>query len=242
MDKQITEHYQITIKRLETAKSQTDLAELARYHRTRVQEFQHERLIHLLVTFFFAGLFLASLAAFLATAAMGLAMNCLLGLLALILFVLELAYIRHYYRLENGVQRLYELTVMIDDKHQEGQNIVQGEFVIIESPFKGNTPAEEAENIAYAKEVMRDSLYRGEAPFASHLLYPQMLDDANEHERRMGIEAGLLIGRSADRTVVYTDRGISPGMKQGIKRAEDEGRPVEYRSLYSSDRRQNDKD
>ena len=121
MDKQITEHYQIVIKRLETAKSQTDLAELARYHRTRVQEFQHERLIHLLVTFFFAGLFLASLAAFLATAAMGLAMNCLLGLLALILFVLELAYIRHYYQLENGVQRLYELTVAIEDKRQEGK-------------------------------------------------------------------------------------------------------------------------
>lgn len=116
MDKQITEHYQIVIKRLETAKSQTDLAELARYHRTRVQEFQHERLIHLLVTFFFAGLFLASLAAFLATAVMGLAMNCLLGLLALILFVLELAYIRHYYQLENGVQRLYELTVAIEEK------------------------------------------------------------------------------------------------------------------------------
>ena len=31
-------------------------------------------------------------------------------------------------------------------------------------------------------------------------------------------------------------------MKQGIKRAEDEGRPVEYRSLYGSNRRQNDKD
>ena len=118
---------------------------------------------------------------------------------------------------------------------------MQGEFVIIESPFKGNTPAEEAENTAYAKEVMRDSLYRGEAPFASHLLYPQMLDDANEHERRMGIEAGLRIGQLADRTVVYTDRGISPGMEYGIKRAEEEGRPVEYRSLYGSDRRQNDK-
>ncbi len=240
MEKHIAEHYQTISQRLAAAKSQTDLEKLARYHRTRVQEFQHERLIHLLVTFFFAGLFLASLAAFLATAAMGLAMNCLLGLLALILFVLELAYIRHYYQLENGVQRLYELTVMIEDKRQE-EDVVQGEFVIIESPFKGNTPAEEAENIAYAKEVMRDSLYRGEAPFASHLLYPQMLDDANKHERRMGIEAGLLIGRLADRTVVYTDRGISPGMKQGIKRAKDEGRPVEYRSLYGSNHRQNDK-
>ena len=194
MEKHIAEHYQTISQRLAAAKSQTDLEKLARYHCTRVQEFQHERLVHLLVTFFFAGLFLASLAAFLAAATMGLAMNCLLGLLAMILFVLELAYIRHYYQLENGVQRLYELTVMIDDKCRE-EDIVQGEFVVIESPFKGNTPAEEAENTAYAKEVMRDSLYRGEAPFASHLLYPQMLDDANEHERRMGIEAGLLIGR-----------------------------------------------
>ena len=93
---------------------------------------------------------------------------------------------------------------------------MQGEIVIIESPFKGRTPEEEAENIAYAKEAMRDSLYRGEAPFASHLLYPQMLDDANKHERRMGIEAGLRIGQLADRTVVYTDRGISPGMSKAL--------------------------
>ena len=67
-----------------------------------------------------------------------------------------------------------------------------------------------------------------------------MLDDADERERRMGIEAGLKIGQLADRAVVYTDRGISPGMEYGIKRAEDEGRPVEYRSLYGGDRRQND--
>ena len=109
MEKHIAEHYQTISQRLAAAKSKTDLTELAHYHRTRVQEFQHERLIHLLVTFFFAGLFLASLAA-------GLAMNCLLGRLALILFVLELAYIRHYYQLENGVQRLYELTVAIEEK------------------------------------------------------------------------------------------------------------------------------
>ena len=121
MEKHIAEHYQTISQRLAAAKSQTDLAELARYHRTRVQEFQHERLIHLLVTFFFAGLFLASLAAFLATAAMGLAMNCLLGLLALILFVLELAYIRHYSQLENGVQRLYELTIAIEENRQESK-------------------------------------------------------------------------------------------------------------------------
>lgn len=116
MEKYIAEHYRTISQRLAAAKSKTDLTELAHYHRTRVQEFQHERLIHLLVTFFFAGLFLAALVAFLATAAMGVVMNCLLGLLSLILFVLELAYIRHYHQLENGVQRLYELTVAIEEK------------------------------------------------------------------------------------------------------------------------------
>lgn len=57
MEKHIANHYQAVSQRLAAAKSQTDLEKLARYHRTRVQEFQHERLIHLLVTFFFAGLF-----------------------------------------------------------------------------------------------------------------------------------------------------------------------------------------
>jgi len=109
---------------------------------------------------------------------------------------------------------------------------MKNEFVIIESPFKGETPVEETDNIAYAREAMRDSLYRGEAPFASHLLYPQALDDGDERERSMGIEAGLSIGKFATRTAVYTDRGISSGMQYGIERAELEGREVEYRSLY----------
>jgi len=39
-------------------------------------------------------------------------------------------------------------------------------------------------------------------------------------------------GRSADATVVYTDRGISPGMQKGIDRARQERRTVEWRSLF----------
>lgn len=98
------------------------------------------------------------------------------------------------------------------------------EFVILESPVEKNTE--------YARQAMRDSLLRGEAPFASHLLYTQMLDDTVPHERSMGIEAGLKIGSFATKTIVYIDRGISDGMKYGIVRAEAEGRPVEYRTLY----------
>ncbi|TCU34118.1 hypothetical protein EV129_113102 [Rhizobium azibense] len=80
---------------------------------------------------------------------------------------------------------------------------------------------------------MWDCLERGEAPYASHLLYTQVgvLDDSDPVQRARGIEAGLLWGKHAEATVVYTDRGISGGMRQGIQRAINEGRPVEYRTL-----------
>lgn len=80
---------------------------------------------------------------------------------------------------------------------------------------------------------MRDSLFRGEAPFASHLLYAQdgILDDSIFFEREKGIEAGLLWGAKAELTVVYADLGISNGMERGISHAQAEGRPIEVRML-----------
>ena len=101
--------------------------------------------------------------------------------------------------------------------------------VILESPYAGDVEA----NVAYARRALRDSLLRGEAPIASHLLYTQdgVLDDTIPDERARGIEAGLCWGTEAAATVVYVDRGISRGMEFGIARAEREGRPVEYRHL-----------
>lgn len=104
-------------------------------------------------------------------------------------------------------------------------------LVILESPYRGRTPEETEANIQYAKACMLDALHRNESPLASHLLWPGILDDADAAERATGIVAGLAWGRVADATVVYQDRGISPGMRQGIYRATLEGRPIEYRSL-----------
>lgn len=104
-------------------------------------------------------------------------------------------------------------------------------LVILESPFRGKTPEETAENVRYAKVAMLDSLRRGESPLASHLLWPGILDDADPRERLAGISAGLAWGPSAAATVVYQDRGISDGMRLGIARAKEEGRPVEWRSI-----------
>lgn len=103
--------------------------------------------------------------------------------------------------------------------------------VILESPFRGSTPEETEKNKAYARDCMMDSLRRGESPLASHLLWPGILDDAKPEERALGIEAGLAWGPVAEMTVVYMDRGMSPGMRHGIERAAKERRPIQYRSL-----------
>lgn len=103
-------------------------------------------------------------------------------------------------------------------------------LVIIESPYAGRV----ALNTEYARACMADSLARGEAPFASHLLYtqPGILDDTKPEQRILGIRAGHDWGRMAELTVVYTDFGYSDGMRQGIESAVAAGRPIEYRKLY----------
>ena len=109
--------------------------------------------------------------------------------------------------------------------------------VILESPFRAPEGPDrariEARHVAYARAAMRDCLFRGEAPMASHLLYTQdgVLDDEDDLERRIGIHAGLAFGAAASATVVYADLGVSTGMKLGVERANQEGRIVEWRSL-----------
>lgn len=107
-------------------------------------------------------------------------------------------------------------------------------LVIIESPFAGDTK----KNIKYAKACLRDCFTKGEYPLSSHLLYTQdgILDDGKESERKLGIEAGLAWGKVADATIVYTDLGVSKGMKQGIEQAKKDGRKIEYRKLKKFDK------
>jgi hypothetical protein len=102
-------------------------------------------------------------------------------------------------------------------------------LVILESPFAGNVER----NKRYARAAVRDSLLRGEAPIASHLLYTQegILDDTIPAERQMGIDAGLAWRDKSEGTVVYNDFGCSQGMLYGIERAEESGKKVEIRQL-----------
>lgn len=101
--------------------------------------------------------------------------------------------------------------------------------VILESPYAGDVAA----NTVYARQCLKDCLDRGEAPLASHLLYtlPGVLDDRVPADRALGISAGLAWLEQADAMVVYTDRGMSPGMQSAMEWATLAGIPVEFRAL-----------
>lgn len=101
--------------------------------------------------------------------------------------------------------------------------------VILESPYAGDV----ARNLTYARRALRDSLLRGEAPLASHLLYTQdgVLDDTVPSDRALGIKAGFAWYKHAESAVVYADYGLTLGMLKGIQIAWDTTHSVEFRLI-----------
>jgi len=79
-------------------------------HLIKIKFFQHERLIHLYVTFFYAIMFLVF-------GALGL-IHILFCIIDIILLIFLICYIIHYFRLENGVQYLYKQYDMMIEKEK----------------------------------------------------------------------------------------------------------------------------
>lgn len=82
-------------------KEDVDWEKLIKEHLIQISFFQHERLIHLIVTVTFA------LLEVIAVALCVLAFSPGVGILAIAILVLLIPYIRHYYILENEVQKMY---------------------------------------------------------------------------------------------------------------------------------------
>ena len=104
-------------------------------------------------------------------------------------------------------------------------------LVIIESPCKATSIAQQLRNRKYAIKCMLDSIDKGEAPFAAHLLYPQILTEETVDDQNVGIKLGLQWGEKAAKTIVYQDLGITSEMNYGIRNAFRHGRPIEYRNI-----------
>ena len=100
--------------------------------------------------------------------------------------------------------------------------------VLVEVP-QGADAAAPAEK--YARAAVLDSLNRGEAPLVGRFLTGVPFDPEDLQAHETVIAMGLAWGRGADATVVYTDLGITAPMAAGIRVAQAEGRPVEYRQI-----------
>ena len=78
-------------------------------HLIKISFFQHERLIHLLVTLFYTLVFIIfTVLCFI---------HYIFFIITLILFIFLICYVIHYFHLENGVQYLYKQYDRMRDKN-----------------------------------------------------------------------------------------------------------------------------
>ena len=85
------------IKYIEENKKKVDPKEML----TKINFFQHERLIHLIITLFYALMFLVFLVL--------ISLSYVFIIPAALLIIFLIFYIIHYFLLENGIQYLYKL-------------------------------------------------------------------------------------------------------------------------------------
>ena len=95
-----------------------DLKQLLDYHRNKIAFFAHERLVHLLVMILFA------ICTVMTILAIVIWEKLTLIPLAVLLLVLLVPYIKHYYFLENSVQTLYKY---YDQMYEKVYGITQEE-------------------------------------------------------------------------------------------------------------------
>lgn len=127
--------------------------------------------------------------------------------------------------------------------------------VNVESPCRGKVPdfvprwmratverVIRMRNHMYALDCMRDCLRRGEAPYASHVLFDVagVLRDAVPHECEHGMACGDVWAWCADYHVFYCDHGMSPGMQRRWDECVQAGRTCVERYLYGQKGAAND--
>ena len=100
----IKRHERYVVDLLETNPERDILCELLTYHDKQILWMQHERLAHLITMTFVCLFFLMSFG----FTMIHFALPYLL--LTVLLLILAVAYILHYYRLENSIQRWYSLS------------------------------------------------------------------------------------------------------------------------------------
>lgn len=95
--------------------------------------------------------------------------------------------------------------------------------VYVISKYAGNTKKNTKAAIAYCRYVIA----KGKMPIASHLLYPQILDDSVPEERELGLSFGLSLLSDCQEAWVFGST-ISAGMGAELEECKRLRIPIRY--------------
>ena len=85
--------------------------------------------------------------------------------------------------------------------------------IYVASRYAGDVDANVAAAVTYCRRVIDE----GYMPVASHLLYPQILNDNDPNKRDLGLLFGLALLRMCDEVWVFGE--VSPGVAREIEEA-----------------------
>lgn len=94
--------------------------------------------------------------------------------------------------------------------------------IYVASRYAGDVDANVAAAVTYCRHVIDE----GYMPVASHLLYPQILNDNNPEERELGLLFGLSLLAVCDEVWVFGT--VSPGVAQEIEEAKRLKKQIRY--------------
>ena len=100
-------------------------------------------------------------------------------------------------------------------------------LVFICSPYAGDISG----NTAKARRYCKFAVERGAIPFASHLLFPQFMDESNTAERKLGLLFSTIMLGKCDQLWAFVETfcggdNISTGMKIELAKARKRGIPI----------------
>lgn len=117
---------------------------------------------------------------------------------------------------------------IIRDERKRHREIRRRPKIYVVSRYAGDVESNVTAAIRCCQYVIRN----GGMPIASHLLYPQILNDNNVREREMGLAFGLELLAMCDEVWIFSDNtGLSTGMRAEESEAKWRKKPIRYYRL-----------
>lgn len=100
-------------------------------------------------------------------------------------------------------------------------------LIYVCSPYRG----EVERNKKYARYAGEYLINRGDIPIIPHLYITEILNDDNPQERRKGMNICKQLIDKCEELIIFCNYGISKGMYEEIKYAEEHCKKISYLAL-----------